>query len=66
MKRLIVTGRVFNLSDDAFCELKDMLYFCADHDGYHIKPDDGYAGAMHIAEAMVFSIRDAEERLPLI
>ncbi len=58
MKKLVVTGRAFYLSDKAYFELKDMLYYCDDHEGYHIKPDDGYAGAMHIAEAMVFAMRN--------
>lgn len=66
MKKLVVTGRAFHLSDDAFCELRDMLYYCVDHEGYHIKPDDGYAGAMHIAEAMVFAMRDVAVKPPII
>lgn len=66
MKKLVVTGRAFYLSNKAYRELKDMLYYCADHEGYHIKPDDGYAGAMHIAEAMVFAMRDTETRPPTI
>lgn len=65
MKKLIVRGMVFNLSDDALCDIKDTLYYCDEHEGYHIRPD-GYAGAMAVAEAMVFAIRDTEEWLPLI
>lgn len=65
MKKLVVLGMEFNLADEVFEDIEDIVYFCDAHEGYHVKPD-GHANAMAVAEAMVKAIRDTQATPPMM